>query len=624
METGKKETTAKTTTEQECTLPGVNAPPDPLRANNLQERESIRYVVSFRRVRRLPAQTIRALKEIIREGNVLRGPLLVAVGCGTPCIAWVARNASASTCLQGTWVLLMVGIGAYWFVADVMVRARAARDRTVGAAQQRLSSLVLDDVLQQLFNPSLEGSACNTMMRIVGMTAATCVIYMMPAVTQENRLLLAQSALGLTAEQAESLLCRPGGAQLLWHLCHPSLEASSPPHLLESGASHRDSQPTAALECNTERANGDATLPEKRHETDSLSNEEATDHYCISSPLREDETSPKMVASDEPNSADESTPVRSPLRSRNKCPQSPRSRECNGVSALAISQRGEFRDGGRNGRRSPLSGSQLSRPQRRPRPSPTVRMTQRNNLLSREQISGVTSESPLLILRSILAEYLSKNYVSPNLPSPPPQALLERCLSVSLGVLCMQLLCSRRSRKIVSATFQASLLVTLSALATLSLGLLLILYGPEDEANTQGSTARNNEKLNKYPHALAHSLVNVVQGSLSNARYVGESWGDFVQRIKSVLDPPPQSSPSLNRGVLTCLASWALGLARRGWRTLETRVARPLVLHAVQRRHALSALVVVLLLARWKEQRRLRLQSARHPGQLQYRYSQPL
>jgi hypothetical protein len=98
-------------------------------------------------------------------------------------------------------------------------------------------------------------------------------------------------------------------------------------------------------------------------------------------------------------------------------------------------------------------------------------------------------------------------------------------------------------------------------------------------------------------------LIGLVRHSLSNAHHMGETWSSFLQRLESVVDSR-QSASSTNRGALSAAASWFFGLVRGGWLTLESRVARPLVLQAVQRRHALSAFAVVLLLARWKERRR--------------------
>jgi hypothetical protein len=185
-------------------------------------------------------------------------------------------------------------------------------------------------------------------------------------------------------------------------------------------------------------------------------------------------------------------------------------------------------------------------------------------------------------------------------------------------VLSAQLLVSRRSRRAASSALRAGLLAASSALAALSLGLLLVLYRREDEKSAQGpAEARARDPLGNFSHALAQRLIGLVRASLSNAERVGESSSDSLE------DRPPQSSAPADVGTPTGAASWALGLLRAGWRALDARVARPIAAQAVRRRHALSAFAVALLLARWKEQqhrrRRRRLQPAQPHGQVHHR-----
>jgi hypothetical protein len=235
---------------------------------------------------------------------------------------------------------------------------------------------------------------------------------------------------------------------------------------------------------------------------------------------------------------------------------------------------------------------------------------------SREPAAGAEPESPWSVLLSIVAEHVSENYVRPCLPPPPPESALERCLAVSLGVLSAQLVLSRRSRRAASSALRAGLLAASSALAALSLGLLLVLYRPGDGTTTQGpAEARAGDLLGNFSHALAQRLIGLVRASLSNAERVGESSSE------ALLDPHPKSSAPADVGTPTGAASWALGLLRGGWRALDARVARPIAVQAVRRRHALSAFAVALLLARWKEQqhRRRRLQPAQPHGQVHYR-----
>jgi hypothetical protein len=518
--------------------------------------------------------------------NVLRGPLLMGIGCSIPCISFVVRRITIFDALQGITVLFLVGVGAYWFLLDVRVRARSLRDRFVATAQDRMQTVVLDDAMQQLFSPNYEGI---NLIRIVGMATAGSVLYMIPMVTLEHRLVLVQGALGLTREQAEALLCRPGGLQLLWNEYNPISESRSN-HTSDDVRPDQNRLPAPSK--TTSKAAVDPST-------------ERTLEPSPQSPLVADDQAPRLVASDETSSERSVDGSPEPLQFEFRVVPSPvhRSRAVDtrptrvNVDEVRLTRADEQAPPGR-------SRSRVSSP------------------LTVQSAKPPESSTPWTVLRSIVVKHLTEGYVVPNLPRPPSEALLEQCLTVSVGVLCIQLMCSRRARQLVSGAMQATVIATSSALATLSLSLIMLLYGvdPSDEnssvtngmlpASTSTSKPSTNVEatFNHVSHAMSRRLTRWARHFVSQMTSGDASWDS--------LRPPSSSSPvkSSLSGVRSAAISRLLEFVQKGWLRLEDHVARPLIHHAVQRRHSLSAFALILILARWKEDRRRRLLQAAASG----------
>lgn len=552
-------------------------------------------------LREVSRQTWVVMESQLSPDNVLRGPLLMGIGCSIPCITFVVRRVTIFDALQGITVLILVGVGAYWFLLDVQVRARSLRDRVVATAQDRMHNVVLDDAMQQLFSPNYEGM---NLIRIVGMAATGSVLYMIPMVTLEHRLALVQSAMGVTREQAEELLCRPGGLQLLWNEYNHIAEA--PPNRTAEVRPDR----------NLQLPNGVHQLPASS--TTSKAVDSSTERSMKSdplSPLSTDEQAPKLVASDETSSERSVDGSPDPLQFefRDAHNHVHRSRE---VDALPIRVNVD------EVRLTPAG-----------HPAPPVQSRTPMSSPQRGQ-SAEPSETPTqwTVLRSMVLKHVSEEYVMPNLPRPPSEALLERCLTVSVGILCVQLVCSRRARQLVSGAMQATVIASSSALATLSLSLIMLVYGvdPSDELSSSTKGLPPASASRRKPGASAEATFDNLSHAIS--RRLTRWARQFASKLASGdlpfdnLRRPSSSSPleSSLSGVRSAAISRLLEILQKGWLTLEGHVARPLIHHAVQRRHGLSAFALILILARWKEVRRRRLLRVATSGSAAAGYKQPL
>jgi hypothetical protein len=265
-------------------------------------------------------------------------------------------------------------------------------------------------------------------------------------------------------------------------------------------------------------------------------------------------------------------------------------------------------------------------------PEPPARSRTRVSSPQRDE-SAETSElsTPWTVLRSILVKHLSEEYVMPNLPRPPSEALLERCLVVSVGILFLQMLCSRRARQLVSGAMQATVIATSSALATLSLSLILLFYGVDPSDELSSSTSLPSVPISRRkPNASAEATFDDLSKAIS--RRLTRWARHFASKLTSgdvswdSLRPPSSSTPpkSSHSDVRSAAISRLREIVQKGWLTLDDRVARPLIHHAVRRRHGLSAFALILILARWKEERRRRLVRVAALGSAAVGYGEPL